>query len=250
MMVDLTKNRFYLASKYKETIQSAISDPMNGELVKQLNEYIDEDRYNVVVIDEVDKGAEAQPNAPQGETPDNGGAESQGSPSMPSMPSRHSAPISPSGSPVSEDFDDSDFQGDSPEDAEDNVPGMMVDGEPVGDTGEPTEDAEAAAESADSDINGVIDIQTTDSVDAIVPQDIKQKLNDNEDTAGVVRVAKKNDELWVYYDDKINLNNIMIDIIEFINGLGYSDMEFNRVARSDNAMVFQISISGDNDGSE
>lgn len=243
-MADLTKNRFYLASKHKETIQSAISDPMNGELVKQLNEYIDDDKYNVVVVD--DKGNEAgvQQGAPQ----ESGNAEA---PSAPSMPSRPSAPSSPSGSPASVDFDDLDFDSDeSASNEEETPPGMMVDGEPVSDAGEPTEDAEAAEEPSDSDINGVIDITTADSVDAIVPQDLKQKLNDNEATAGVIRVAKKNDELWVYYDDKINLNNIMIDIIEFISNLGYSGIEFNRVARSENAMVFQITSSGDTDGQE
>ena len=38
----------------------------------------------------------------------------------------------------------------------------------------------------------------------------------------------------------MNLNNVMGSVIELVSALGYANLEFNRLARSDNAIVFQI----------
>ena len=67
---------------------------------------------------------------------------------------------------------------------------------------------------------------------------LKGTLNGREDTAGVARIAEKENEVWIYYNDDVNLNNIMTDVIEFLMDSGYEDFEFNRLARSDNAIVF------------
>ena len=45
--------------------------------------------------------------------------------------------------------------------------------------------------------------------------------------------------LLVYYEDSINLNKVMASAIETLNNLDYG-LEFNRLARSDNAIVFLI----------
>ena len=65
-------------------------------------------------------------------------------------------------------------------------------------------------------------------------------LNASEETAGVNRILVKGEELWIYYEDKKNLNNIMGPAIECLNSANYSYLEFNRLARTDNAIVFQI----------
>lgn len=68
---------------------------------------------------------------------------------------------------------------------------------------------------------------------------LKATLNDREDLAGVARIAEKDNEIWIYYKDEVNLNNIMTDVIEFLmNTKDYESFEFNRLARSDNAIVF------------
>lgn len=73
-------------------------------------------------------------------------------------------------------------------------------------------------------------------------QDIKGYLNSRADTCGVSRIKEKeNNELWIYYEDNINLNDVMSSVIETLELPGYSYLEFNRLARSDNAMVFIIS---------
>ena len=72
--------------------------------------------------------------------------------------------------------------------------------------------------------------------------EVKGLLNAKGDTAGVARVNVKNDELWVYYSDDINLNNVMTPAIDSLNAACYSNLVFNRLARTENAIVFTITV--------
>lgn len=69
---------------------------------------------------------------------------------------------------------------------------------------------------------------------------MKGLLNAREDTTGVNRILVKGDELWIYYEDSVNLNNVMGTAIEVLNAAPYPWLEFNRLARSDNAIVFVL----------
>lgn len=71
-------------------------------------------------------------------------------------------------------------------------------------------------------------------------ESIKGTLNSQQLTCGVTRVAVKDDEVWCYYNDSVNLNEVMVEAIDLISKAGYSYLEFNRLARSDNAIVFVI----------
>lgn len=83
-------------------------------------------------------------------------------------------------------------------------------------------------------------IDVTDNLDNEC-KDIKGYLNSQKDTQGVSRIREKeNNELWLYYNDNINLNDVMGSVIEALNKPGYTYLEFNRLARSDNAMVFIV----------
>lgn len=73
-------------------------------------------------------------------------------------------------------------------------------------------------------------------------ESIKGTLNSRQLTCGVTRVAVKDDEVWCYYNDSVNLNEVMVEAIDLVSKAGYSYLEFNRLARSDNAIVFVISI--------
>ena len=53
--------------------------------------------------------------------------------------------------------------------------------------------------------------------------------------------ATANDEIK-YYDDKINLNNVMGPVLELLNAASYTYLQFNRLARTDNAIVFQVEL--------
>lgn len=71
---------------------------------------------------------------------------------------------------------------------------------------------------------------------------LKGTLNSRQETSGVIRVAEKDNEIWIYYNDDINLNDVMVDVIEAITSLDVQPLEFNRLARSDNAVVFVIAV--------
>ena len=69
---------------------------------------------------------------------------------------------------------------------------------------------------------------------------LKGDLNAVNETAGVSRIQKKENEIWIYYKDEVNLNNIMTDVIELVTESEFAGLEFNRLARSDNAIVFEV----------
>lgn len=70
--------------------------------------------------------------------------------------------------------------------------------------------------------------------------DIMGMLNSKDDTSGVIRVNAKNNEVWIHYNDSVNLNDVMVSVIEQLNRPGYTYLEFNRLARSENAVVFVV----------
>lgn len=80
----------------------------------------------------------------------------------------------------------------------------------------------------------------SDNVDVI-----KDSLNSSQETSGVSHIFVKDNELWIYYKDRINLNNVMEPVISLLNSSGYTYLDFNRLARSDNAIVFEIEDSDD-----
>ena len=53
------------------------------------------------------------------------------------------------------------------------------------------------------------------SIDDVV-HELKGALNLQDSTAGVLRVQVKKDELWIYYDDSINLNSIMYPVLVYM----------------------------------
>lgn len=71
---------------------------------------------------------------------------------------------------------------------------------------------------------------------------IKGTLNSRDDTKGVSQIRIKDSfEMWIYYQDNINLNNIMPAVVDLITRLN-SHLEFNRLARSNNAIVFDFQL--------
>lgn len=102
-----------------------------------------------------------------------------------------------------------------------------------GDEGGSESSSEEPAEAA-------TELEPIEACTNIQVETIKSSLNNVAESAGVQRVAIKNNELWIYYDDDKNLNNIMTSVIDFLLKAGYANLEFNRLARSDNAIVFEI----------
>ena len=207
--------RLYRGSKNKAAIKAALQNPINTELVVQLGKYLDEDEVQAVL-------EEQEPAVQEG------------------VSVSDTAPVNSEGSdePVADNAS-----------AKQVV--QVVDIHPSSEVTD-TEVAEPAE--VDPPEDPVTDesedvVEETTHIDEVVASEesaapsldtVQGQLNAVEDTCGVVRTKASGDELWIYYNDKKNLNNLMGAVIDSLSAAGYTQLEFNRLARTDNAIVFQI----------
>jgi hypothetical protein len=223
-MKSIYSSKLYKASKRKDRIKAAMLAPGNVSLVQQLAEDLDEEykvpenfgiepeekeesstENNDLIVDEdIDLENDLV-------TIDDLGGAAKGS--GPSKSGRGSSPKS--SSPKGEDKEPKEDDA-----AKDAIPDSPM-------TEEPAE--------ASTTTKGSTSITAASIADLNI---LKGTLNSREDTSGVTRVAEKENEIWIYYNDDVNLNNIMTEVIEFLLTSGYEQYEFNRLARSDNAIVF------------
>ena len=105
----------------------------------------------------------------------------------------------------------------------------------------PASDSEPDDDSVEQ--STVIASSCTEKDASLETETMKGSLNAVEDTAGVTRIRVKDKELWIYYQDSVNLNSVMGPVIDSMNALGYTYLEFSRLARSDNALVFDLFVS-------
>ncbi len=222
-------SKLYVTSNRKDRIHAAINSPINAELVRQLSDYLDDEAKSELsyAIKQEKSSKTPQSSAPEGGAPDEGGF-GGGAPSH--APGGHSG-----------------FSGDIMSDfGDDELAGI----EPITDEGEGG--ADTGAEVAESKkVNGkpitATSIIWTTIEDVASDCDvIKGTLNAKEDTAGVSRLQVKENELWIYFNDSVNLNDKMIEVIETLNATGYTYLAFSRLARSDNAIVFDVILNTDN----
>lgn len=214
MISAIFASKLYQASSRKDRIHSAYMNPLNAELVQQIDSYVSP-KYQKLLEPEEQEPADSQ-NLDTANTGEDDGTSSSGS--------------SYSGGSGSS------FSGGG-------VPGMITDEpadssvddiEPSGEGSfEPQED-ESVEQST------VIASSCTEKDAALEVDTIKGSLNVKDETSGVTRVRVKDKELWIYYQDSINLNSVMPDVIDTMNALGYTYLEFSRLARTDNAIVFDI----------
>lgn len=118
---------------------------------------------------------------------------------------------------------------------------------PLPDTNsDPGDNTNADVQDDDGNVNSSISASTSlnSSVPVVSGDSLKGLLNTSEDTEGVSRIRITDDEVWIYYEDKKNLNNIMGSVIELLASANYCCLEFNRLARTDNAIVFQLYPTG------
>lgn len=238
-------SKLYRASSRKERIQAALLAPGNSPLVQQLADSLDEEYKTPSNLGaeeekkseeaaEVDEDfmtdEEVNPETDLVKVDDIGESMKHSSP-KPSGSHSHS-PVPKGGDEPKRDSEDkpkadtSDLMPDSPA-TEDKKP----------------EKKEEPAE-ASTKVTATTEVRV-DPVpgEAIDPNVLKATLNSREDTAGVSRIAEKENEIWIYYKDEVNLNTIMTDVIEFLmNTSEYKYFTFNRLARSDNAIVFVVGL--------
>lgn len=220
--------KMYRSSNRKDKIKAAMNNPLNKELVQQLKEYLDYE----VTSDEPEVNSE--PKTIEPET-----AKKVFSP-----PSHTSVPhAAPSSRPATDAMLDGMFT-DSEDDEDRITPDDVVDEKDADvDTSEGDDTQDNIKESVQVNSSSITSSTEVLCNAADKVNEIKGALNAREDTAGVNRIICKNNEMWVYYNDNMNLNNVMGPVIELLNASNYTYLEFNRLARSDNAIVFQINDS-------
>lgn len=201
-MKQLYACKMYKSSTRKSKIQAALSNPVNQPLVTQLRSYLD-DEYRKEEILEPDIEMKKE-----------------------------------KGSHVKDGHIDESFKDDK----------KVIDDDtkfsnPNGDKEDiDVEDADKGNDSSEDDnnVNSSKKCAIRSSIDL---DSLKGTMNAVSDTCGVQRVKIDEDrkELWVYYNDDINLNDIMTPLIELLESSSYNYLIFNRLARSGNAVVFEIS---------
>ena len=226
-------SKLYRLSSRKNKIDSAIKSPLNVELVKQLDSYIDEPEDVSDALDDQDEVAKVS----EGEFLDDTGIRVEDKTDEEKSESR---PLNKFHKPGEEPKENTEKESADSDDVNDDI----------------EENSEDEKES-DSEVKESKKVQGTTAlyippieasccdkvrIDAEI---LKGTLNAREDTKGVSRITHKDDELWIYYQDKVNLNTIMEPVIEVMNAANFAHLEFNRLARSSNAIVFDVSCIPD-----
>ena len=198
--------KLYRASSRKQKIQSALASPVNQPLVKQLREYLDDEYIRKDILEPVSKRVKEHTVPAEPEIDDN--SESGSSASTHITPKMHDRMSSET------DYDDN----------EDDSSDIQV---------------EDGGEGVKSSIKASLE-----SVSIIDIDSLKGLLNSTDNTSGVIRAKHDNEkcELWLYYNDAVNLNDVMTPTIELIEAANYYYLTFSRLARSANAMVFEVSL--------
>lgn len=232
--------KLYRSSTRKDKIRAAIANPLNAELVTQLESYLDEP-YQQQLDDAKHKKAS---DAKEGLDHFSDKYSDSSSSEPASNPSGHSSSLSDTSGPL----------GPRPSLSEKFAALDDMANEDMGDDGEePSGDLSVDSDNNDSEsLDGLEEIDESTSIPASsedvvdlssLPSAVVSLLDDSESSSGINRALVKGSELWVYYNDDINLNNVMGPAIELLNQQGLDYLEFNRLARSQNAIVFQIETS-------
>lgn len=231
-------SKMYLTNPRRDRIHAAINSPENVELVQQFADYLDDDSKEILK-----QAIKEQAEAKQAEDVKSAPKESgEGGTSEENFPDAEHNVFSPSYSGGSS-FDIPDEGGDVDGDVDIfDVP------EEGSESAEPEPEAEVADIEESTEVSGEVITADTSIEEIIVDivsesNVIKGTLNSIKDTAGVIRIAVDDNELWIYYKDEVNIGDIMVDVIETLNGANYTYLTFSRLARSNNAIVFDINFN-------
>lgn len=201
----------YSGSSRKLAILAAANNPINTELVTQLVGYLDEEYLKPKEEAAPIKPAESRAKH-AADKPDSKSAASQ------PKSSRSSFSIRDDSRSLASMFGD---------DVDEPEPEPEPESEPTVDDKTSTEPVEPESEVESS-------TQIPDTFESISAS-AAAALNAFDATAGVRSTKVQGNELWIYYKDDVNLNSVMESVID---SMPNSIVEFNRLARSHNAIVF------------
>lgn len=230
-MTSIFESKIYasLSQERKDKVKAAYLNPVNLELVQQLSSYLDEPVEEK--IPEVDNKGETKPTENKNESFEDNSFESRES-----HTSSHTSKTLPSMNKLSDKLEDEERFVEEPVSNTESKNKLTKEEEPESSV-EPS-----VEHSQTSDVDKTeasIDIKACCNIPQVDLDTIKGTLNARQETTGVTQIRRRENEIWIYYGDKVNLNNILpstIDIITYID----PRLEFNRLARSNNAIVFEV----------
>lgn len=217
----IKKSKVFCARENKSEIISALSNPLNLELKQQLienldskyqsNEYTNPDEVKDKLSTKADDYTDVDDNMPPDDLAD---GEKSSKSSHKSSTSTAKTPSSPSSTDTEEDASSEDMVK-----VKDKPKEKSKEDKPV----------EEVSESTDIDSN------------QIDTKSIEDLLNTNKSTDGVNYIQVKSQdnitEIWIIYRDNVNINDKISDIMGLVSSK-YPNWQFNRVARTYNAIIF------------
>ena len=212
-------SKLYRSSNRKEKIRANMRNPINVELVQQLESYSDDEdkKRSIHNISKERTDSDRISDNDKSQT---------------------------NNEPVTKHIRFHDDSESMKQDEDSNKAGIIdetlekdVNSDPI------TEDSSDTSTSEDSDDLNKDEVSESTHLesqcDTVDQSYLKSFLNSDKKTSGVVRVSSTDDECWVYYNDNVNLNIIIDDVIDSVTD-SCSSLIFNRLARKYNAVVFTI----------
>lgn len=212
--------KMFRSSSRKNHIKANIANPINVELVQQIEDLTDDSEGTVEKVN---------PSENRGERKILKG---------------------PSSSPSSGSYSPSLSDGIEPSEDDIFIPDETDNNGNTDDNFDDSDSLDTSDESVDEDTSDE-NVESSEAITAVVEDELdinqlKSILNESSSlTYGVSRISERNNEVWVYYNDDVNLNPMLSDIIYTVESSKFKNLEFNRIARSDNAVVF---VKVDKDG--
>lgn len=249
-------SKLYKASTRKGKIAAALADPVNLELVQQLDEYLSQPDEVEDALHEADKVAEqnaAHENlkAPASKIPEGPGPKvSSTSKSSDSQDVESAIVVDTHSKEIVNEPEESATDGSEAKSEEKpSDPEQESVETPLNRFHAPAKKEEKSEEESVKESTAVgcatalynAPVKACCSPCDLVDADlIKGTLNARADTKGASRIFVKDTEMWIYYEDSVNLNSVMEPVIHVLNASGFNHFEFSRLARSKNAIVFDI----------
>lgn len=216
-------SKIYQSSNRKEKIKAEFENPINAELVKQINEYVgDEYKQQNHAVEEDFESHNSDSETKNMSDTSNSNPNITSDSESSKLSEKYGDELDKGGELVSNIVQISESE---ESDTSDHSIGSAI-------------KTDKTHIHADTVVNNPL-AETYVTLSGI-SNEVKGALNSKIDTQGVVRIAVKNNEMWIYYNDDINLNNVMSLVIELLNAMNYHYLIFNRLARTDNAIVFTI----------
>lgn len=229
-------SELFKSSKNKSKILSTISNPINKELVKQLESYVkvsdlteDDSSEDSKHEDSTESNSPSLENTADASSSEDDKTTEQTHTSKPAS----FAPNYSSNKSETDDNEEADSEG---SDGDNNDEDKSSDNSDSNDVNESTSTNKLQIKSS---------TYVTADIVAKAVNELPGALNLSDDTKGVDYAAFKTNEnnaneVWIYYDSEVDVSKILSNVVTYLLSSGYYYLQFNRVSRDDNALVFVV----------